>query len=122
MIASSTSPAGSGAVVEAGETVAERKECSTETESSRYAGFIITLVLQSLRVDDTSALWLSMSSLPNDMVLACVQEGHCHEVAVLEEAQDMEGGDDWPGEASTLAVKKREATASFFTMAAAATC
>jgi hypothetical protein len=56
------------------------------------------------------------------MVLACVQEGHCHEVAVLEEAQDMEGGDDWPGEASTLAVKKREATASFFTMAAAATC
>jgi hypothetical protein len=56
------------------------------------------------------------------MVLACVQEGHCHEVAELEDAQDMEGGGDRPAAASMLVGKKREATASFFTMAAATTC
>jgi hypothetical protein len=54
------------------------------------------------------------------MVLACVQEGHCQDVAVLADAQDMEGGDARPAAASTLAVKKSEATASFLTMAAAA--
>jgi hypothetical protein len=43
------------------------------------------------------------------MVLACAQEGHCHEVVVLEDAADIEEGED-------RLAKKREVRASCLTM------
>jgi hypothetical protein len=50
------------------------------------------------------------------MVLACAQEGHCHEVVVLDDAVDMEGGHDGITAASTLPVNKRAAKASLLVM------
>jgi hypothetical protein len=49
-----------------------------------------------------------------ERVLACVQDGHCHDAAVLKEAEEER---HW---LPSLALKKREASASFLTMAASA--
>lgn len=85
---------------------------------------MITWVLQqSRRADDAAASTSILLKPSKDAVLACAQEGHCHEEAMLrEDAADMDGGDDrLPAVASTVPpVKKREARASFLTMAAGA--
>jgi hypothetical protein len=56
-----------------------------------------------------------------ERVLACVQDGHCHDAAVLKEAADMDAEEErhW---LPSLALKKREASASFLTMASCFCC
>jgi hypothetical protein len=58
----------------------------------------------------------TISGLPHrkDSVLACVQDGHCHEPAVLKEVEeDM---------LASLPLEKREARPSFFVMLAGYRC
>jgi len=59
-----------------------------------------------------------------ERVLACVQDGHCHDAAVLKEAadMDMDAEEERHCWLPSLALKKREASASFLTMAASADC
>jgi hypothetical protein len=56
-----------------------------------------------------------------ERVLACVQDGHCHDTAELKEAADVDDVEERRWLPSLLALKKkREASASFLTMASLA--
>jgi len=59
-----------------------------------------------------------------ERVLACVQDSHCHDAAVLKEAadRDTDAEEERHCWLPSLALKKREASASFLTMAASADC
>jgi len=48
-----------------------------------------------------------------ESVFACVQDGHCHDAAVLKEAADMEVEEEI---VVSLVLKKREVSASFLTI------
>jgi len=54
-----------------------------------------------------------------ESVFACVQDGHCHDAAVLKEAADMEVEEERHCRCClvvSLVLKKREVSASFLTI------